>query len=462
MVGGCIFVLPSDLADQIAAGEVVERPASVVKELVENSLDAGATRIEIEIEGGGRRSIRVVDNGSGMNERDARLSLTRHATSKLRKLDDLVALGTMGFRGEALPSIAAVSRFSLTTRPAGAVAGLCIEVAGGQVTDEHEAGAPVGTCIEVRDLMWNVPARLKFLKAEPTEAGHVSETTSRLAMAHPEVAFRLRSGSRLALDLPVHQSMLERVQAIVGRRLSAKLFASEHEEEGVYVRCFLAPPELSQSTSRGLKFYAGKRSIRDRGLLHAVFMGYSHLIPKGRYANAIIMIDAPDGAVDINVHPQKLEVRFAQAQKVYAAVRHAVAAAVAKTPWLAQPAGSAGTPGFGAGWKSVTPLRPKNGEKDGTARASELAMSYADRQERLLFSGRERPINDGAVAGAVATAGQDADPEQVADGYFSRLGYIGQLDRTYLVCESQAELVLVDQHAAHERVVFERLRGGAR
>jgi DNA mismatch repair protein MutL len=238
-----IQVLPPELADQIAAGEVVERPASVVKELVENALDAGARRVDVEVEGGGRRLVRVVDDGEGMTPEEARLALRRHATSKLRCLADLFELRTMGFRGEALPSIAAVSRFILLTRTAKVTAAFRLEVEAGRETDAREAGAPTGTRVEVRDLLFNVPARLKFLKAEHTEAAHVTEAVTRLALAHPAVHFRLKHGARLALDLPPHRSLLERVQAVLGRRLAGRLHPAELLEGGVRVTTFLAPPE---------------------------------------------------------------------------------------------------------------------------------------------------------------------------------------------------------------------------
>jgi DNA mismatch repair protein MutL len=438
-----IRVLPPEIADQIAAGEVVERPASVVKELAENALDAGARRIEIDVEGGGRRLIRVVDDGCGMSLDEARLALRRHATSKLAGLADLWNLSTMGFRGEALPSIAAVSRLALVTREPDALSGWRLEVEGGVLGDAREAGAPPGTRVEVRDLLWNVPARLKFLKSEPTEAAHITEAVTRLALAHPAVHFRLRgAGGRVALETPPHASLAERVRAVVGRQLGARLFSAEDEENGVRLRLFLAPPDEAQTTSRGIWFFVGRRFVRDRGLLHALSMGYGELIPAGRYAQAIVYLDPPEGTVDVNVHPQKVEVRFARPQEVFAALRHAVARTLARAPWLAERAGERPSPvSMSTMYAVASPAPP--------ARLSDVAARYADRQEELLVGYTPRSAERSEAAPA---------PPRAGAGFFGSLAYVGQLDRTYLLCEAPGELVLIDQHAAHERIAYQRLR----
>lgn len=444
-----IRVLPSELADQIAAGEVVERPASVVKELIENALDAGARKIDVDVEGGGRRMIRVVDDGRGMSRADAHLALKRHATSKLTSIADLFRLETMGFRGEALPSIAAVSRFTLTTRTRDVDAAWQIEVEGGHEVAAREAGAPVGTQVMVRDLLWNVPARLKFLKGDPTEAAHITEAVTRLALAHPDVHLRLRHGGRVALDVPPHRSLLERVQAVVGRRLASRLHPAEHEESGVRVVAFLAAPDEAQATSRGVSLFVGRRFVRDRGVLHAVRMGYGELVPDGRHPTALVFVDPPEGTVDVNVHPQKIEVRFARAQEVQAAVRHAIAHAVARAPWLEER--PRGTP------LSMVPASSSVPAAGLTA----IGASMAAETERMLFGWRPAAP---ALAHHVARA--DHDPEAAAPTaapgnartFFGSLAYLGQLDRTYLLCEGEGELVLVDQHAAHERIAFQKLR----
>ncbi len=486
-----IRVLPPELADQIAAGEVVERPASVVKELVENAVDAGARRVEIDVEGGGRRLVRVVDDGCGMTPEEARLALLRHATSKLRSLDDLFAIGTMGFRGEALPSIAAVSRFTLTTRVPGALAARRIEVEGGVAGEGREVGAAVGTQVEVRDLLWNVPARLKFLKADGTEAAHVTEAVTRLALAHPSVHFKLRHGGRVAIDLPPHASRLERVKAVLGRRLAGRIFEGKGSEHGVGVECYLLPPDEAQTTSRAVSLFVGRRFVRDRGMLHAVSMGYGELCPRGRYPMALVFLSPATGSVDVNVHPQKIEVRFAKPQEVFAAVRHTVARALADAPWLAEQPGAGPSP---VSMYAVTSMAPPSSVASGLAAAQARATGWggaggwsggARAGEPTLDWGSPewaRPVRAMDVRAAEETAGADranageaggADPGSAVDaragvagwerpaeptGFFGSLTYLGQLDRTYLVCEGDGEMVLIDQHAAHERIAFQRLR----
>src|SRR3954469_15836655 len=366
-----IAVLPPALADQIAAGEVVERAASAVKELCENALDAGARRIEIEIEGGGRRLIRVVDDGGGMSPEEARLALRRHATSKIRDAQDLWGLATFGFRGEALPSIAAVSRLSLGTKLPGATAGFRLTIEGGVETEAREVGMPEGTHVEVRDLFYNTPARLKFQKTEATEAANVNEAVLRLALAHPETHFRLRVAGRVALDLPVHRDLAERVRAALARRGAGALHEAQGEEGGHHVRGFLAAPEAAATTARSTFLFVGRRFVRDRSLLHALALGYGELLEKARYPLAALFLEVPGGDLDVNVHPQKLEVRFARAAEVYAAVRHVVAGAVARAPWLPAPRG-------GIRVHTLPPAADGRGVVAGwTEGTSQLALSQA-------------------------------------------------------------------------------------
>src|SRR4051812_48578334 len=487
-----IRVLPPELADQIAAGEVVERPASIVKELCENALDAGARRIEIEIEGGGRRLIRVVDDGGGMSPEEARLALRRHATSKIREAQDLWSLATFGFRGEALPSIAAVSRLSLGTKLPGATAGFRMTVEAGVETEAREVGMPEGTQVEVRDLFFNTPARLKFQKTEATEAANVNEAVLRLALAHPETHFRLRVAGRVALDLPVHRDLAERVRAALARRGAGALHEAQGEEGGHHVRGFLAAPEAAATTARSTFLFVGRRFVRDRSLLHALALGYGELLEKARYPLAALFLEVPGGDLDVNVHPQKMEVRFARAAEVYAAVRHVVAAAVARAPWLPAPRGAIRV-------HTLPPALPPQGDAaDGpgwapgrSAGAAQLALSHstsvplratapAGTRGGGSMAGRAA---EGSAAFGAASAGETgrfatgwgvspslpppSSPASAPAGseggaYFQSLSYIGQLDRTYLVCESEGELVLIDQHAAHERVAVDRLRAAHR
>jgi DNA mismatch repair protein MutL len=444
-----IRVLPPELADQIAAGEVVERPASVVKELVENAVDAGARKVEVEIEHGGLQRMVVSDDGSGMTPDEAHLALKRHATSKLSAIEDLQRLTSMGFRGEALPSIAAVSKLALTTRRREDLAGYLLMVEGGvapKQSDGRVVGAPPGTQIEVRDLFANVPARLKFVKGEPTEGAHVVDAVLRAALAFPDVHFRLRSDGRPVIDLPPHSSGLERARAAMGRpRQPAQLHACAGDESGVHVEAFLGSPAETASTARNTHLYVNRRFVRDRGLLQALLMGYGELIERGRYPLAVLMLTVPGELVDVNVHPQKLEVRFARPQEVYAAVRHSVAATCARAPWLSEP------PSDFASAKAVRvyslpPMAQEApvGYESHRRRAAEALSLFADRRT-------PEPLPDVASTPSVA-------PRQEPDQFFSRLTYLGQLQRTYLLCEAPGELVLIDQHAAHERVAFQRLR----
>jgi len=445
-VESVIAVLPDAVVDQIAAGEVIERPASVVKELVDNAIDAGARTIAVEAVAGGRTSIRVVDDGCGMSPKDAVLAFERHATSKLRAVDDLWGLPTMGFRGEALPSIASVARVVLTTRRAADLAATRVQIEGGKVIAVTEVGAPVGTTVEVADLLYNVPARLKFLKGEGTEASHITELVARVAMAHRELHVRLRHNGRTALDVPPDRDALGRAQALLGARVAARLQPASGEEGGIRVACFLGAPELAQTTARGVQLFVGRRPVRDRGLLHAVAMGYGELVPRGRYPVAIVMLDVPAGAVDINVHPQKHEVRFADPGAVCAAVRHVVQAGVARAPWRDE-AGSASM--------VIATVAPPRLPFDGVTTQQRLdgprswvrQLKQQIREAEVPELRAELPLADGSAPVAAP-----------APGFFARLRYLGQLDLTYLVCEAEGELVLLDQHVAHEGVELARLR----
>ena len=508
-----IAVLPPTVIDQIAAGEVIERPASVVKELVDNAIDAGARTISVETTAGGRALVRVVDDGRGMSPKDAVLAFERHATSKLRGIDDLWGLSTMGFRGEALPSIASVSRLTLTTRRPDDLAATRVRIEGGRLLEVSEVGAPAGTCVEVVDLLYNVPARLKFLKAETTEASHVTDLVARVAMVHHELHLRLKHNGRVALDAPPDRDGFARVQALLGARIASRMMPVSGQEGGIRVIAYLAAPELAQTTARGVQLFVGKRPVRDRGLLHAIAMGYGELVPRGRYPVAVVMVDVPDGAVDINVHPQKHEVRFSDAGAVCAAVRHVVQAGVEKAPWRDE-LGGAG-PVMMTAIASVAPPKlplETTGPLHASAPATPLAQTYAaqlrearerewtrDRaQAQLGFDEGPRQwaqqIKDrvrtaraaeaelaARAAYALSRVERESNTENVRDrdaapvdeaqlaegsapaatpGFFAALKYLGQLDLTYLVCEGDGELVLIDQHVAHERVELSRLKAG--
>jgi DNA mismatch repair protein MutL len=496
-----VRVLPPEVVDQIAAGEVIERPASVVKELVDNAVDAGARTVVIETAAGGRALVRVTDDGCGMSPADARAALLPHATSKLRAVDELWGLPTMGFRGEALPSIASVARLVLTTRRADDLAATRVVVAAGRVESVSEVGAAVGTTVEITELFGCVPARLKFLKGEGTEASHVTELVAKIAMAHPALHVRLRHNGRTALELPPDRDGFARAQALLGSKVAARMVPVSGEDGGVRVSAFLAAPELAQTTARGVQLFVGRRPVRDRGLLHAVAMGYGELVPRGRYPVAVVCVDVPAGAVDINVHPQKVEVRFADAGAVCAAVRHVVQAGVARAPWRGEVAGammtavaSVAPPQLPWDGESATPLARRYAAELASARggqrslgleAAGAAREWVREVKSAVRAGRAadeaavyakaKPavglFPDAAAADRAPHAAADGrSPQPSADsrtpqpfaaaagpGYFASLRFLGQVDLTYLVCEGNGELVLLDQHVAHERIELARL-----
>ena len=303
--------LPDALVDQIAAGEVVERPASVVKELVENALDAGAARVRVEVREGGAALVAVTDDGRGMPAADARLALERHATSKIVSADDLARIGTFGFRGEALPAIASVSRLRLRTRARGAEAGFEIEVDGGRRVAERAAGAPEGTRVEVADLFHNVPARRKFLKAPATEWGHVADWLARAALALPGVHFDVRRDDRPAVSWPAVGESLDRIAAVLSEREAEGLVPLSAAEGALRVEGFASRPDAHRPTAAGLYLFVQRRPVRDRLLRHALLDAYRDVLPRGRFPSAVLFVDCPPQAVDVNVHPAKWEVRFA-------------------------------------------------------------------------------------------------------------------------------------------------------
>ncbi|MEO8606012.1 MAG: DNA mismatch repair endonuclease MutL, partial [bacterium] len=321
-----VHVLPPEIADQIAAGEVVERPASVVKELVENALDAGARRIAVELEQAGTGLIAVIDDGEGMHTEDAVTAFARHATSKLVTIGDLAAIATLGFRGEALASIAAVSRTTLTTRRPGDLGGTRVVVTHGQLLEAREVGTPVGTRVEVADLFGNVPARRKFLKAPATEVGHVSELVTRTALAWPGVAFSLRHGGRALVELAAVEEAAERVRQVFGAERAAAMLPFGTRTGGGMVHGWLTDTHLTLPSNRQVYTYVNRRYVRDKVVTHALLAGYSTLLMHGRYPAAAVFLEVAPDDVDVNVHPAKTEVRFRRAGAVHELLAQAVQA----------------------------------------------------------------------------------------------------------------------------------------
>jgi DNA mismatch repair protein MutL len=447
---GRIQLLPRALADQIAAGEVVERPASVVKELVENALDAGARHVRIEVRDGGASLISVTDDGHGMTPPEARMALQRHATSKLRSADDLQRIASFGFRGEALPAIASVSRLRLRSRAKGAGEGWEIRVAGGELLEDRAAGGPEGTRIEVAELFANVPARRKFLKKPGTEWGHVADWLGRLALSLPDVHFEVRRDDHEAVVWPACKQRLDRIAAVLSEKEASLLVPSMREEGDAQVEAHLSPPDRSRASASGLYLFVNGRPVRDKLLTHALLDAYRDILPRGRYPTAVLFLTLPCERVDVNVHPAKWEVRFSEPQAIHRLVRSAVRDAMQSRSWLAPP---------GSGSSSMPPpVRTSEGVPSG---AETNDWIFARRGSAVAAEDRARA---GAAPEPALYADRDAEPSQVAESAaapkFGGMRLIGQMRASYLVLESETGLVLIDQHAPHPRVLYERLRGG--
>ncbi|WP_027358240.1 DNA mismatch repair endonuclease MutL [Desulforegula conservatrix] len=318
-----VRVLPDIIINKIAAGEVVERPASIVKELVENSLDAGSTRIFVDIEDGGKRQIKISDNGEGMEYEDALLAIERHATSKIISDADLFSINTLGFRGEALPSIASISRFSLETKTKTSQSGVSIHINGGKILNVEDSGCAPGTIISVKDIFFNTPARRKFLKTSPTEMAHITEILTCLALPWPSVNFRLSGDGKVVKNLPAVVSPFERAVDVLGRDLRGKMLYVERETEHVTLSGWISEPDVTRGSGQKIYIFVNGRYVKDRGIIHAMCDAYKGSLMKGRFPMAVLFMDLPNGTVDVNVHPTKQEVRFSNQRDIYGAVRAA-------------------------------------------------------------------------------------------------------------------------------------------
>ncbi len=519
---GRIRVLSDQVANQIAAGEVVERPASVVKELLENALDAGATRIRIEVEAGGRKLIRMVDNGHGMGRDDALLAFERHATSKLRSSDDLLQIATLGFRGEALPSIASVARVRLETRAAEDEMGTVLEIAGGSLVRVEDAGLPAGTAIAVRDLFFNTPARRKFLRAEQTELGHVAALVTHYALAYPGRHFELHSATQALLVAPAVANAGERLYQIFGRETFERLipvaaevpFARagvpepppwrqtedyEPQQPGdLRLSGFVSKPELQKLNRNSMYVFANGRLIRDKLILHALNEAYRNILPPTSFPVVLLFLEMPSHEVDVNVHPAKTEVRFRQGSFVHDVVRDTVRTALMQ----ARPAASffqalhaaptasesllvdvSPLPGVDDVVFSPRPGFPVNAypeaamvpESDGVGGASDMARDVAEFElrapmvpastGRLGFGGPGMAVGyDDGVASSVGESGV-AGPmakvpvagEQPTLNALASLKPLGQLRESFILAVNEEGLWIIDQHVAHERVLFEKI-----
>lgn len=464
-----IRVLSDALVDQIAAGEVVERPASVVKELVENSLDAGARSLQIDVRDGGAALIAVQDDGIGMTPEELPIALERHATSKLRTADDLSRITSFGFRGEALPAIASVSRFRIVSRARGAESGHEIRIDGGRLIHSRAAGGPEGTRIEVADLFASVPARRKFLKRPSTEWGHISDWLARLAMARPEIHLEIRRDERTATIWPACSDRRDRLALLLSDEDAAGLVAVEHATEAARVHGFVSTPEQSRATGQGLYLFVNGRPVRDRLLSHALCEPYRDLLPRGRFPLGVVFVDVAPETVDVNVHPAKWEVRFSDPQAVHRSIRHAVRESIASRRWLSIPLAAPGTAKAAAPHDDartlplqVQELAPRWGSSgQGPARG---ALDFAASPSTDWTLAARHPDRFDADLGSAIHPNGPVDAAQTIDHAappvtsFAALRLLGQLHASYLLAEGEQGLVVIDQHAAHERILYERMR----
>ena len=435
--------LPDSLINQIAAGEVVERPASVLKELLENSLDAGADRIEVEIEGGGAKLVKVRDNGCGMGQDDLLMCLRRHATSKIETLEDLERVASLGFRGEALPSISSVSRFRIVSRVDAADAGWEVQADGSRPGEAQPASHPVGTTIEVRDLFFNTPARRKFLRTEKTEFSHLEDLLKRVSLARPEVQIRLSHNGRILRQLRAAESsdqQLRRIQDLMGNAFAEQCLALEHEGAGLRLSGWLGLPSYSRSQADQQYFYVNGRNIRDRVVSHAIRQAYQDVLYHGRHPAYVLFLQIDPRAVDVNVHPTKSEVRFRDSRLVHGFMFRSLHQALAtvrpdhQLPAEQQPAELVAG---GGAWSRVG--------------GGQYAMPLPGKD---LQSGMQQLYGDSSSepnAGSPLAVADDARAPP--------LGYaLAQLHGVFILAQNQTGMILVDMHAAHERITYERLK----
>ena len=458
-----IHRLPAALANQIAAGEVVERPASVVKELIENALDAGAKRINVVTEFGGKKLISVEDDGEGMTPEDARLAVERHATSKLHTSEDLAAIMTLGFRGEALPSIASVSRFRLRTRTRGSISGTELRIEAGETVSAGEVGAPEGTLIEVQDLFFNLPARRKFLKADTAESAQISKLVSQLALGYPEVGFTFRSGGRTVVETPPAGSLAERFFQMYGDR--ADLIEVRKQAAGITIHGYVAALGEAGPVRGPQHVFVNRRLVRDRTINHAISQAYSVATIKERSPEVHLFIELPPDRVDVNVHPTKAEVRFLDGGLVHEVLRRAIVDALGQT----------GVPELVLSQATLTPQFPMAGALP-LSFAARSADPLADAIERAIQAESGEPSAFMGASSALISAGMPGMPgindprvgftpgrETIAT-LIKPMTPLGQFRNTFIIAVDDEGIAIIDQHVAHERILFEqiseRLLGG--
>ena len=501
-----VHVLDDNTINKIAAGEVVERPASVIKELVENAIDAHADRIEVEITAGGTSFMRVSDNGIGMSRQDAELAILRHATSKIVKVDDLLTIGTLGFRGEALPSIASVSRFTLTTRQAGDELGTEIKISGGSLPEVGETGCGIGTTIRVEDLFFNTPARKKFLKTNNTEGGKINEFIVKLAISNPQIAFKLINNNKVAVSTPGNGDLKDTLQSIYGGTVGSALLPLEFEDEDIRLSGFVTKPSAIRSSRSWQTFIVNGRIIANRAIAKAIDNAYHALIPKTGYPLVALNIQVPQNTIDVNVHPQKSEMKFEDEGRVFKAVYKAVLDAIRPKDEVRQ-LGKLGNMAAGVeqaeidrhvahGMQDLHDMSPAAGKlymenllaaKD-VERASasparyvpvyeerrQAAMQWREAAARMDVPKPAEPESENVPETVpelvsvpvpemmpVPEAVPETMPVENDREQSCRMVPIGQVDNTYIIAQDADGLYIVDQHAAHERILFDRFSARA-
>ena len=419
--------LDAAVANQIAAGEVVERPASIVKELIENSLDAGATSVSVEIEGAGTGLIRVLDDGVGIHAEDMRLALERHATSKITTTDDLLSITSLGFRGEALASVASVARTTLTSRAAGSDRAWVLTVDGGEEKRYAPAAHPRGTAVEIRDLFFNIPARRKFMKTERTEVAHISETVRRLALANPEVSFELKHGARTIERLPATTVLVERIEKLLGRDFLAEAIAIDERQDELHLRGWIGSPTYTRRTGDQQHLFVNGRYVRDKMVGHAIRQAYRDVMFHGRQPVFVVYLTVRPEAVDVNVHPTKHEVRFRNSRRVHDFIFGRLNRAL----------------------RDVRPGHPNDGSKHARVETDNTEPK-APAWIQASFPGQRSIEHE-------ITASELEDIE--TDHSIPPLGYaLAQLGGAYILAENVNGLVIVDMHAAHERITYEKMK----
>lgn len=450
-----VKLLDTNTINKIAAGEVVERPASCIKELIENSIDAGATRIEIEIMNGGKSFLRVTDNGCGMSKEDSVLAIKRHATSKLETVRDLQNISTLGFRGEALPTISAVSNFTMQTRRAEDELGNFIKIDGGKISDTHEVGCKVGTTVLVENLFFNTPARLKFLKTTSTEANKIHEFITKLALSHSEISFKFMNNNRTVLTTPGTGNLFDTITAVYGSEVMQNLLEINLEIPDIKITGFVGKPNFLKSYRNWQTFIVNGRVISNRTISKAVEESYKNLIPKTGYPLAILNFTVPQNSIDVNVHPQKIEIKFEDDGKIFKSVYRAISESITEKKSDEKILESV----------AVTP-------ENIIYEPLDLKEYFGDDDKKISveknLTAAEKDIEEEIISSANFTEEKKVTPEKKSveknisqEKISENLQPIGQVDLCYIIARNNSDLYIIDQHAAHERILFDKLSGYA-